>query len=392
MKHSLYLAYTFVFYHQVRSLVLMLSIGLVLFLPFGLKKLINESEQRMMARGRSTPLIIGPKGSSTDLALNTLYFRQEQSSVLRVADLEKVNAAGFGHAIPVTTMFKARNFPIVGTDLDYFQFRNLELQHGRWMSYLGECVIGSNVAAKLSIGVGDSLVSSSENLFDLAGVYPLKMEVVGVLSRTDTPDDQAIFADIKTNWAIMGLGHGHEDLTTVADQSVVLKRDSSSVTAGAKLYTYNTISEKNLDSFHFHGDMRDYPITAMIFLPNDHKSETLLRGRFESGAFPHQVIVPAEVIGQLLEKIFRIRHIFNMVFVLVGLATLMILGLMVTLSVRLRKDEMYTMYAIGSSVGKTLEIITFELLIVLTGSVLFAICLYMITGTFTDDFIQKFII
>ena len=37
---------------------------------------------------------------------------------------------------------------------------------------------GCGIADRLDIKPGDSLVSSPENLFDLAGVYPLRMKVV----------------------------------------------------------------------------------------------------------------------------------------------------------------------------------------------------------------------
>ena len=127
-------------------------------------------------------------------------------------------------------------------------------------------------------------------------------------------------------------------------------------------------------------------------MPKDHKSETLFRGRFASGEWDEQVIVPLEVINHLLQSIFRIQQIFNTVFVLVGIATLMILGLIVILSVRLRKNEIYTMFTIGSSRGKIVEIIIFELLILLGGSMLFGAVLYELTGFFVDEFIQRFII
>ena len=39
----------------------------------------------------------------------------------------------------------------------------------------------------------------------------------------------AVFTDIKTNWIIMGLGHGHEDVTKTLDQSVILNKDSSAM-------------------------------------------------------------------------------------------------------------------------------------------------------------------
>ena len=392
MRQSFYLAYKYITYHKTRSIVLIFSIGIIIYLPNGLKKLINESEAQMIRRAEATPLIIGTKGSSTDLVINTLYFQQEKTEHISMKTLESVNATGFGYAIPIISMFTARNFPIVGTDPDYFNFRKLNIASGRWMSFVGECVIGSTVAEKLNIGVGDSLLSSPENFFDLAGVYPLIMNVVGVLNAADSPDDQAVFVDVKTNWVIMGLGHGHEDLTNNYDPTIVLERDSNVVKAGAKLYMYNSISGENMDSFHFHGDMDSYPLSSLIFVPKDHKSETIFRGRFETGEFTEQVIIPEEVVNNLLQSIFRIKQIFNTVFALVGVATLLILGLIVTLSIRLRKNEIYTMFTIGSSRLKVVEIISFELIILTGSSILFAGLLYSITGLFVEDFIRNFII
>ncbi|MCK5209707.1 MAG: ABC transporter permease, partial [Cyclobacteriaceae bacterium] len=328
----------------------------------------------------------------TDLVINTLYFQQEKTESITMKTLEEVNATGFGYAIPILSVFAARNFPIVGTDPDYFNFRNLSIASGRWMSFVGECVIGSSVADKLNIGTGDSLVSSPENFFDLAGVYPLKMNVAGVLNASNSPDDQAVFVDIKTNWVIMGLGHGHEDLTNNYDPTIVLERDSNVVKAGAKLYMYNTISGENMDSFHFHGDMNSYPLSSLIFVPKDHKSETIFRGRFESGEFAQQAIVPEEVVNNLLQSIFRIKKIFNTVFILVGVATFLILALIVTLSVRLRKDEIYTMFTIGSGRSKIAQIIGMELLLLVVISALISGIMYYITGFFIDEFMNAFII
>jgi putative ABC transport system permease protein len=392
LRQSIYLAYKYISFHRIRSSVLIFSLGIIIYLPNGLKRLIVESEAQMIRRAQSTPLIVGAKASSIDLVINSLYFQQEKTEPITTSTLGEVNDTGFGFAIPMVNMFSARNFPIVGTDSEYFNFRKLSLASGRWMSFVGECVIGSSVAEKLDIGVGDSLVSSPENLFDLAGVYPLKMNIVGVLETSDSPDDGAIFVDVKTNWVIMGLGHGHEDLVQVDDPTVVIQRDSNEVKAGAKLFLYNSISGENIESFHFHGDMDSYPLSALIFVPNDHKSETLFRGRFETGSFDEQVIVPEDVVNNLLQSIFRIKHIFNTVFALVGIATLLILGLIITLSVRLRKNEIFTMFTIGSSRGKIVEIIGFELIIIAGISILFAGLFYSITGFFVDDFIRYFII
>ena len=360
MKQSLYLAYRYLIYHKVRSLVLIFAIGVIVFLPNGLQRLIEESEIQMMARARSTPLIIGTKGSSTDLVINTMYFQQEKIEMLTQETVEQLSATKMGNAIPILSGFHARGFPIVGTTLDYFDFRQLRISQGRNLGFVGECVIGSQVAEKLELDVGDSLISSPEIFFDLAGVYPLKMQIVGVLAPSNTPDDQAIFTDLKSNWVIMGLGHGHQDLAKVYDPTLIMDRSQDSVTATAKLYIYNEINGNNLDSFHFHGDINDYPVSAVIFVPNDQKSSTILRGRFEGGELPNQIVVPTKVVENLLQSIFRIKQIFNTVFLLVGFATLLILGLIMALSLRLRRDEIYTMFTIGSSRAKVFEILSFE--------------------------------
>lgn len=392
MKQSFYLAYRYLIFHKVRSGVLIASIGLITFLPNGLQRLIEESETQMMARANTTPLIVGAKGSSTDLVISTMYFQQEKIETITVETATQLDQTGLGYAIPVLSGFHARGYPIVGTTLDYFDFRGLRIEKGRNLGFVGECVVGAQVAQRLNTEPGDSVISSPENFFDLAGVYPLKMKIVGILAPANTPDDQAIFTDLKSNWVIMGLGHGHQDLAKVYDPTLIMDRNQDSVTATVKLYIYNEITGKNLDSFHFHGDIKDYPISALIFVPKDHKSSTILRGRFEAKELPNQIVVPTAVVENLLQSIFKIKQIFNTVFLLVGLATLLILGLIVTLSLRLRKEEIYTMFTIGSSRTKITEILSFEIFLLITLSGLVALILYYFTGYFVEDFMRAYIL
>jgi len=365
---------------------------LILYLPAGLQRLISESEIQMMERADATPLIVGAKGNSTDLVINTLYFEQTEIEALDLRTKNLLDETAFGYSIPIVSVFNARGFPIIGTNLDYFNFRKLSIEEGRTLRYVGECVIGRKVAEHLDLHPGDSLISSTENFLDLAGVYPLKMEVVGVLEPSNSPDDLAVFTDLKTNWIIMGLGHGHQDLQNVNDPTLVLDRDSTGITASAKLFLYNQINGKDAGSFHFHGDINDYPITSILFVPDDHKAATLLRGRFETGEMKEQIVVPSVVVDNLLQNIFRIKQIFDTIFILVGMATLFVLGLIVMLTLRLRKDELYTMFTMGSSRNKTVEIIGLELLITAFLSVSVAFILYSLTGFFVEDFIRQFII
>ena len=392
MKQSIYLAYRYLIFHRFRTLVLVTAIGLIIFLPVGLERLITDSEKEMMARAETFPLIVGAKGSSTDLVINAIYFQQEDVEPLNMEAGKLLDENLLGYTIPLLTIFKTRDFPIVGTSLDYFEFRDLEVSEGRNLQFLGECVIGSSVSEQLDLHPGDSLISSPENYFDMAGVYPLKMEIVGVLNASGSADDKAVFTDLKTNWIIMGLGHGHQDVIGLNDPTLVMQRDSLNVRTTSKLFIYNEINGKNIDSFHFHGDMGIYPVSAFIFVPNDEKSSTIIRGRFEAGELPYQMIVPTKVVDHLLQNIFRIKYIFKTVFVLVGIATLLILFQIVMLSLRLRKDEIQTMFTMGSSKNKVIEILGTELVILVIISSMVAAVLYFITGFFVDDFIRYFIL
>ncbi|MHC4119847.1 MAG: ABC transporter permease, partial [Planctomycetota bacterium] len=283
MKSSLYIAFKYIRYNKIRTATLIACITLILFLPASLELLVRESETQLMSRAQSTPLLFGAKGSSLDLAMNSLYFAEEVPELVTMQISHAVGATGFAAPIPVYVRFKARGHPIVGTTLDYFDFRGLTIAKGRNMAVLGDCVVGAKAARKLGLEPGDSLISSPENLFDLAGVYPLKMKVAGILDKSHTSDDLAVFVDLKTAWIIEGFGHGHEDLAKAKDAQVILKRDDRNITASPKLFQYAEITEDNLDSFHFHGNLESYPITAVIAVPHSAKSGTILQGRYLSG-------------------------------------------------------------------------------------------------------------
>jgi len=364
MIDSLYIAWHYVFFNKVRTATLVACITLIAFLPIALQHVLTESERLLQSRATSTPLLLAGRGSALDMVMNSLYFDDEVPEILSMQAADEIADTGLAYAIPLYIRFQARKQPIVGTTIDYFDFRNLQIAQGRMFAMLGECVIGANVAEEFGLAPGDSIVSSPETLFDLAGIYPLKMTVTGILTRNHTPDDQAVFVDLKTAWVIEGLGHGHEDLSKTRDRSVIMKRSEGNVTANAKLFQYTEITDENMDSFHFHGDSSIYPITAVMVVPNDTKAATLLRGRYLENQ-QYQLVRPTEVIEGLLENIFRIKRVIDMVIAIVGLATIMAIILVFALSVRLRQGELTTIFKLGCSRMTAMRLILAEIVIIL---------------------------
>ncbi len=78
-----------------------------------------------MSRAVSTPLVVGVKGSSLDLVMNTLYFNDEIPELMTMAEAGRIEDSGLALPIPVFVRFQTRGYPIIGTTLEYFDFRYL---------------------------------------------------------------------------------------------------------------------------------------------------------------------------------------------------------------------------------------------------------------------------
>ena len=389
--HSLYMAWQYLRFHKVKTAVLIAALTLIIYLPLAVHILVRASEAQMLARSQATPLILGQKGSALDLVMNTLYFTSKPPENISMREADRIDETGFAYAIPIYNRYAARGFPIVGTTLDYLSFRQLDVDSGRMIAILGECVLGAAVADQLGLGPGDALISTPENPFDLAGVYPLKMRVVGVLKPSYSPDDRAVFVDVKTAWVIAGLGHGHEDVATTNDPQNVLSQQAGNVVASAKLRQYTEITPANIDSFHFHGDGSDFPLTAVIAAPHDDKSATLLLGRYLPAASPFQLIAPAETIAALLRNIFKIQRVLNVIFAVVSVAMLLTIILVIALSLRLRQAEIETMYKLGCSRLKMAELVAAELGLIVVVSLLITAGLTGLTLRCQAALMQQFL-
>lgn len=392
MIESFYIAWKYVTYNKLKTVILIACITLIAFLPLGLQRLLTESEQQLLSRAVSTPLIVGAKGSALDLVMNTLYFGDEVPELISMADSQALMDSDLALPVPVYVRFRARGHAIVGTTLDYFDFRSLKVAEGRGLAVLGDCVVGATVAKRLGLAPGDSLISSPDNLFDLAGVYPLKMRVAGVLEKAHTSDDLAIFVDLKTAWIIEGLGHGHEDITKTQDSTVILSRTETNVVANAKLEQYTEITEANLDSFHFHGNTSHYPISAVIALPRDAKAGTILRGRYLSTDAINQIAQPKDVIDELLQNIFRIKNVLDAVIGLVGLATVLAVVLVFALSLRLRQREISTIFKLGCTRMTIARLLGAEIVIIVLISGILSLAMMAVLSQFANDLVRALFI
>ena len=370
------LALKYILYNRFKTLILVACLFLTAFLPIAVEVLLNEFETGIAARAQQTPLVVGARGSRFDLTLHSLYFKLGESenkthATTSFGEVASIQNSGLATAIPLYSKFTASGYPVVGTSLDYFDFRELAIADGDSLIQIGDCVIGAKVAEVLELQPGDHLLTDIESMISIAS-YPLKMHVRGVLSPASSADDWAVFVDLKTAWIIDGIGHGHQNVDEVEEDRLLSKSDEK-IVASAAVLPYTEITEKNISSFHFHGDDSSFPITAIIAVPPSEKDETILIGRYQGDSSNQQLVVPKDVISDLMKLVFQVKRFFDANAILIAVSTVLLLLLIVVLSTKLRQREMQTMFKMGASRSTMALLQVGELLIIfLIGAALVA--------------------
>jgi putative ABC transport system permease protein len=376
---ALQLAARYVVRHRVQSILLSMALGAALALPVAVRVFAKTVEREMRQRAAATPQVLGSRGSALDLMLSALYFRRQPVEPIPLRQADEVRDTGLADVIPLHVRFHAQEAPIVGTGLEYFSFRRLTTVQGHLFTRLGDCVVGAHVARARGLKPGDSLFSSPEQVFDIAGTYPLKMRVTGVLAESYSPDDDAVFVDTKTAWLIEGRAHGHNDLAKPDANAEVLKREEGNVVGNAAVRMYNEVTDTNIGGFHFHGDIADYPLTAAIVLPRDAKSEAILTGRFQDTKTSSQLIRPRDELNTVLSTLFRIEGAVVAGLALIACAAAAISFIVFTLSFKMRAREFATLADIGVSPRTLATIKAFEVaLIGLAGLVIAALAVLLV--------------
>jgi len=364
---SIYLGRRYLRRHRRKAVLLVSAITLSIFLPLAISLVVRAAEEHLRSRSAATPLLLGAPGSPLELVFNSVYFSRPGVDTIPVGAARRVGDDGLARIIPLYARYEARGFPIVGTTLDYFTFRGLRVARGRLFTRLGDCVLGAAAARSLSLGPGDSLVSTPEQVFDLAGVYPLKMRVTGVLAPSGTPDDQALIVDLKTAWIIEGIAHGHQDAAT-AGADTVLENQGDNIALNASVVEYTEITPENAASFHFHGDPGSFPVSGAIVIPRDAKAATILLGRFLGEDATARLVRPDDVMAELFATVFRIRDFVVAALASIGVMAALIAALVFLLSNRLRAREFESLANIGADPASVRLLVAFEALFVILAS------------------------
>ncbi len=383
------LAWKSLMHHKVRSFVLVLCIGLLGVLPLAVEGFLQLYRTQLESRAVATPLVVGAPGSRSDLLIQSLYFRGSVEGSIPMRIARQIAEAGRVTPIPLHIEGTVRDYPLVGTSPDYQKFRNLRMATGGpWPQRLSEAVIGSEFARREGLTTGDTVPTDAEELYDLGGGYPLVLKIRGVLEPTGTPDDEAVFVSLQTSWVVDGEGHGHIAINPEVDFSLILENKSDNVTMNAAIVEAVEVTPENENSFHFHGDPDDLPISSLLIDAATTKDQTLARSNLRRDE--ELLVLDSEAeLKSLLGIVLQAKAILDANSLLVLLAALLMLGLIVTLDIKVREREVRTLERIGAPRGFVARLLFTEVAIVVgTGAVLSFLTARALVAGFTGGLIS----
>ena len=159
-------------------------------------------------------VIMGPAGSTTQLAMNSMYFTDEPIGTIPysiVTTLQKDSR--ITKVIPFAMADNYNGYSVVGTSSAFLAEK--ELAQGSMFDDSGamQAVIGSNIARYNNLKVGDVLYTSHSA--SGADVHTQGITVAGILKVSHSSYDNVVFTQLKTLWDMHD--HGTDEEHAAAD-------------------------------------------------------------------------------------------------------------------------------------------------------------------------------
>ena len=195
----------FAFRHMAvrRVKLIMISLSIVItccvaLLAYNISTQVSEG---IVQTAAAYDIIIGPNGSSTQLAMNTMFFTDQPLGTIPYSVVTEIEQSGLANAVVPFSMGDSYNdAPIVGTSPELLAGK--ELSAGEMFDEALEAVVGYDVARQYGLEIGDEIITS-HGLSGTGSVHAeSRITVAGILERTYTAYDNAVFTPCDTIWAL----------------------------------------------------------------------------------------------------------------------------------------------------------------------------------------------
>ena len=189
----------------VLSIVISAGIGVLAF------NVASQVDEGLTSGAQYYSAIVGPAGSNTQLAMNTMYFNEAPVGTIPYSVVTSLQQDGrIDKVIPFAMADNYNGYGVVGTTPDYLDKKALAKGEMFTATETMQAVVGANVAKYCDLEVGDVIhTSHSASGTD---THTEGITVVGILEESHSSYDNVVFTQIKTLWNMHDHGE-HEEHT-----------------------------------------------------------------------------------------------------------------------------------------------------------------------------------
>ena len=275
-------------------------------------------------------VIVGPAGSQTQLAMNTMYFTDKPVGTIPYSVVEALQQDGtrVNSVIPYAMADSYNGSNVVGTTAAFLKDKALADGVMFDDSATLQVVVGAAVAKQNDLSVGD-VIHTSHSASGL-DAHTQGLTVVGILEESHSVYDKVVFTQIRTLWEMHDHGaHGEEEHEEEEHEEE--EHDHSHGTVCAIL-----VSAKN-------------PGYAMQ-LANEYSGKIVTDS--EGKTYTLQAIEPMAVVRDVLEDADNTKYIVFVLCAVILVMNIMVISIITLLNTYHSAKEIALMRLIGISMKR----------------------------------------
>lgn len=202
--------------NTILSVILLTSSVAIISLLILLQK---QFEKQFSSNIDGVDLVIGAKGSPMQLILSSVYQMDAPTGNINYKEAKVwMKHPYVKTAIPLAFGDNYRGFKILGTTEDYLIKYDAKINSGVIFNKNFEVVLGSEVARKMNLKVGDTFFSSHGDAAEGEVHEDHPYVVKGLASSTGKVIDNLILSNIESVWAIHNHDHAEESVAVTSHE------------------------------------------------------------------------------------------------------------------------------------------------------------------------------
>ena len=186
----------------VLSIVISAGIGVLAF------NVATQVDEGITSGAQYYSAIVGPAGSNTQLAMNTMYFTDSPVGTIPYSVVSSLQQdQRVESVIPFAMADNYNGYNVVGTTPAYLKNKSVAKGEMFTSTETMQAVVGSNIAKYCDLEVGDLIYTSHSA--SGTDTHTQGLTVVGILEESHSSFDNVVFTQIKTLWDMHDHGEEH---------------------------------------------------------------------------------------------------------------------------------------------------------------------------------------